>query len=115
MRQLIYKICPRTLWQAANKAGRFDGVPIDLADGYVHFSSGEQVRETAARHFDSVDDLLLIAVDAGALGTELRWEPSRGGALFPHLYASLPMSAVVSVAPLPLGADGEHAFPAGIP
>lgn len=115
MSQPIYKICPRTLWQAAEKAGRFDGAPVDLADGYIHFSSGEQARETALRHFVEMDDLLLIAVDAEALGKELRWEPSRGGALFPHLYGSLPMSAVLHVAPLPVGPDGTHSFPADIP
>jgi uncharacterized protein (DUF952 family) len=115
MSQPIFKICPRTLWQAAEKAGRFDGAPVDLADGYVHFSSAEQARETAARHFAGVDDLLLITVDAEALGEKLRWEPSRGGELFPHLYGSLPMSAVLQVAPLPLGPDGAHVFPADIP
>jgi uncharacterized protein (DUF952 family) len=115
MSQPIFKICPRTLWQAAEKAGRFDGAPVDLADGYIHFSSAEQARETVARHFAGVDDLLLITVDAEALGEKLRWERSRGGALFPHLYGSLPMSAVLHVAPLPLGPDGAHVLPAGIP
>jgi uncharacterized protein (DUF952 family) len=111
----IYKICPRPLWQAAEKAGRFDGAPIDLTDGYIHFSSGAQVRETAARHFAGMDDLLLIAVDPVPLGEKLRWEPSRDGDLFPHLYASLPMPAVLHVDPLPLGPNGAHVFPADIP
>ena len=115
MSQPIYKICPRTLWQAAEKAGRFDGMPIDLRDGYIHFSSGEQVRETARLHFAGVDDLLLATVDGEALGEKLRWEPSRGGQLFPHLYGSLPMSAVLGVVPMPIGPDGLHVFPAGIP
>jgi uncharacterized protein (DUF952 family) len=115
MSQPIYKICPRLLWQAAEKAGRFDGASIDLADGYIHFSSREQVRETAARHFAGVDDLLLIAVDAQALGDKLRWEPSRGGELFPHLYDSLSIAAVLNVEPMPLGADGAHVLPADIP
>ena len=115
MSQPIYKICPRTLWQAAERAGRFDGASIDLTDGYIHFSSREQVRETAARHFAGVDGLLLIAVDTATLGERLRWEPSRGGELFPHLYGSLPMQAVLSVAPLPLKPDGAHTFPAEIP
>ena len=115
MSQPIYKICPRALWQAAEKVGRFDGAPVDLADGYIHFSNGEQARETAARHFAGMDDLLLVAVDAEALGEKLRWEPSRGGALFPHLYGSLPTSAVLNVAPLPRGIDGAHVFPADIP
>jgi len=82
-----------------------------MQDGYLHFSTGQQVRETAARHFAGQGDLLLIAVDADSLGTDLRYEPSRGGDLFPHLYAPLPLSSVLWVKPLPLGADGHHAFP----
>jgi uncharacterized protein (DUF952 family) len=111
----IYKICPQTLWREAEKVSHFDGAPVDLADGYIHFSTAAQVRETAARHFAGVSDLLLIAVDPEAPGQDLRWEASRGGALFPHLYGRLPLSAVRAVAPLPLGADGGHVFPAGIP
>jgi uncharacterized protein (DUF952 family) len=114
MQELVYKICPRTLWHLAEAAGRFDGAPVDRADGYIHFSTAAQVRETAARHFAGADDLLLIAVDAAALGAALRYEPSRGGALFPHLYASLPLAAVRSVTPLPQG-PGGHVFPAEIP
>ena len=111
MTSIIFKICPEMLWQAAEKAGRFDGAPIDLADGYIHFSTADQVRETAAKHFAGQRDLLLIAVDAGPLGETLKWEVSRGGALFPHLYAPLDPSAVLWVNPLPLGADGVHVFP----
>ncbi len=111
MVHLIYKICPRTLWQEAETAGVFNGAPIDLADGYIHFSTAGQVKETAARHFAGQDDLLLVAVEAGALGNALKYEISRGGALFPHLYASLPLDAVAWVRPLPLGADGLHLFP----
>jgi uncharacterized protein (DUF952 family) len=85
--------------------------PVDLADGYIHFSTAAQARETAAKHFAGQADLVLVAVDAGALGTALRWEPSRGGQLFPHLYAELPMAAVRWVKPLPLGPDGVHVFP----
>jgi uncharacterized protein (DUF952 family) len=114
MRHPIYKICPRALWLEAERIGRFDGAPVDLADGYIHFSSAEQVRETAARHFAGEDDLLLIAVDPEPVGNALRYEPSRGGALFPHLYGSLPLSAVLRVSPLPLEAGG-HAFPTEIP
>jgi uncharacterized protein (DUF952 family) len=114
MVRVIYKICPEPLWRAAEAAGRFDGAPVDRADGYIHFSTAEQVRETAAKHFGGQADLLLVAVDAEALGAALRFEPSRGGALFPHLYGGLPLSAVLSVAPLPLGAEG-HAFPRDIP
>jgi len=108
---LIYKIAPAALWREAQAAGRFDGAPVDLADGYIHFSTAAQARETAAKHFAGQDDLLLIAVDADALGPALRWEPSRGGALFPHLYAPLGLDAVRWARPLPLGADGRHAFP----
>ena len=111
----IYKLCPRSLWQQAEVKGRFDGAPVDLADGYIHFSSREQVRETAARYFAGQRELLLIAVDPRRLGQALKWEPSRGGALFPHLYGSLPRAAVTSVTPLPLNTDGSHDFPAGFP
>lgn len=111
MDKTIYKIAPEALWRAAEAAGEFTGAPIDIADGYIHFSTAGQARETAARHFAGQADLLLVAVDADALGTALVYEPSRGGALFPHLYAPLPLSAVKWVRPLPLGADGLHAFP----
>ncbi|ACL59404.1 DUF952 domain-containing protein [Methylobacterium nodulans] len=109
---LIYKICPAALWREAEAAGQFLGAPVDLADGYIHFSTAAQVRETAARHFAGTDDLVLAAVDAEALGSALRYEPSRGGDLFPHLYGPLPLSAVRSVVPLPLAEDGRHRFPA---
>ena len=111
MAEYIYKICPSALWHHAEQAGRFDGAPIDFADGFIHFSTAEQARETAARHFAGQDDLLLVAVEAAPLGDALRWEVSRGGALFPHLYAPLELSAVRWVKPLPLGADGTHVFP----
>lgn len=114
MTDAIYKITPEAPWRAAEAAGRFEGAPVDLADGYIHFSTGPQVAETAARHFAGRDGLLLVAVDPAALGPALRWEPSRGGALFPHLYGPLPMGAVRSVVPLPLGADGRHALPDGL-
>ncbi|MBF9195764.1 DUF952 domain-containing protein [Microvirga terrestris] len=109
--RIIYKICPSVLWQEAEKVGFFTGAPIDIQDGYLHFSTAEQVRETAARHFAGQSDLLLIAIDADSLGSTLRFEPSRGGDLFPHLYTHLPLSAVRWVKPLPLGADGQHLFP----
>ena len=107
----IYKICDPALWREAERAGAFAGAPVDHADGFIHFSTAAQVAETAARHFAGKSDLLLIAVDAAALGSALRYEPSRGGQLFPHLYGSLPLSAVRWVKPLPLGADGHHVFP----
>ena len=109
---LVYKIVPRALWAEAETTGVFEGAPVDAADGYIHFSTAEQARETAAKHFAGQDDLLLVAVDADALGPALRWEPSRGGALFPHLYAPLPLGTVRAVAALPLGADGVHDFAA---
>ena len=106
----IYKIAPAALWREAERAGGFTGAPVDLADGFIHFSTAEQVRETAARHFAGQADLVLAAIDADALGPALRYEPSRGGALFPHLYGTLPLSAVRWVKPLPLGPAG-HVFP----
>ncbi len=111
MHSTIYKICPEPLWRAAEAAGTFAGAAIDLADGYIHFSTAEQARETAAKHFAGQTDLLLVAVDAGALGSALKYEVSRGGALFPHLYAPLDLAAVKWAKALPLGADGSHIFP----
>ncbi len=108
---LIYKICPLPLWREAEKTKLFHGAPVDLADGFIHFSAAGQVAETAAKHFAGQPDLLLVAVRAEALGEALRWEVSRGGALFPHLYGPLPLSAVRSAVPLPLGADGRHVLP----
>jgi len=108
---LIYKISPRALWRRAEDIGRFEGAPIDRSDGYIHFSTAAQVAETAARHFAGAEDLVLVAVEAEDLGPALRYEPSRGGDLFPHLYADLDLKAVRSVSDLPLGADGRHVFP----
>ena len=106
----IFKIVTLAEWHAAEPSGAFSGAPVDLADGFIHLSTAAQVAETAARHFAGQDGLLLVAVDAGALGPALRYEPSRGGALFPHLYGPLPLDAVVWVRALPLGADGRHDF-----
>lgn len=111
MSETIYKIVPEALWRSAEVAGHFNGAPVDLADGFIHFSTAGQVRETAARHFSRQAGLLLVAVDADALGAGLRYEVSRGGALFPHLYATLPASAVLWVKPLPLDGNGNHLFP----
>lgn len=111
---LIYKICPRALWQEAVAEGRFTGAPVDRADGFIHFSTAAQVAETASRHFAGQDDLVLIAVEAERLGPPLRYEASRGGDLFPHLYGDLPFTAVIDVEDLPLGPDGRHSFPEGI-
>ncbi|WP_350332810.1 DUF952 domain-containing protein [Coralliovum pocilloporae] len=111
MSSLIYKIVSEELWAAALKTGRFDGAPIDHQDGYIHLSSAGQVQETAARHFSGQRDLLLVAVEADSLGEALKWEPSRGGALFPHLYAPLDVKGVAWIKPLPLGDDEVHVFP----
>lgn len=111
MTKTIYKICPETMWREAERTGTFAGAPIDLADGYIHFSTAAQVVETAARHFAGQTGLMLVAVDADSLGAALKYEVSRGGALFPHLYAPLAASAAKWVRPLPLKADGAHDFP----
>jgi uncharacterized protein (DUF952 family) len=107
----IYKICSAQLWRDAQRAGQFRGAPLDSADGFIHFSSAQQVAETAAKHFRGAADQVLVAVDGALLGEALKWEPSRGGDLFPHLYAALPLDAVLWVKPLPLGADGRHVLP----
>ena len=110
---VIYKIVPAALWRASEAAGRFAGSPVDVGDGFIHFSTAAQVRETAARHFSGVTDLVLVAVLTAAIeGPAFRWEPSRGGDLFPHLYADLPLGAVRWVRPLPFDAEGRHVFPA---
>ena len=107
---LIFKIVASGEWRNAERAGSFAGAEVDRADGYIHFSTAAQAAETAAKWFAGRDGLTLVAVDAAALAPDLRWEPSRGGALFPHLYARLPMSAVVWSRPLKLGPDGRHDF-----
>jgi uncharacterized protein (DUF952 family) len=108
--RLIFKIVAADEWRMAEKTGVYDGAAIDRADGFIHFSTAEQAEETAARHFAGRDGLLLAAVDPSALGDSVKWEPSRGGALFPHLYGPLPLSAVLWARPLPLGPDGRHVF-----
>ena len=112
MSTLLFKICDRTIWCEAERAGVFTGAGVDLRDGYIHLSAGDQVAETAAWHFAGQEDLVIVAVEGQALGTALVWEPARGGALFPHLYGSLPLSAVRWVKPLPLDPDGRHCLPA---
>jgi uncharacterized protein (DUF952 family) len=107
----IYKICPAALWQAAVDAGIFRGAGVDLADGFIHFSTAVQVVETAARHFAGLDGLLLVAFDDLSLGPELRYEPSRGGALFPHLHGPLDPKLALWAKPLPVAPDGRHRFP----
>ena len=97
----IYKICERTAWQEAEKHGLYRGSAVDHRDGFIHFSTAAQLGETAARHFAGQTDLMLVAVDGDALGTALKWEASRGGALFPHLHGTLPVAAVRWARPLP--------------
>jgi len=108
----IYKICAAAEWREAERAGAYRGSAHDHRDGFIHFSTAAQAAETAARHFAGHGDLVLVTIDAGKLGDRLKWEPSRGGALFPHLYGELPLAAVRRVDPLPLDASGRHVFPA---
>jgi uncharacterized protein (DUF952 family) len=108
----LYHICRLDEWQAAAASGLYPGSSQDRADGFIHFSTCGQIVESAARHRAGQEGLVLLAVDPVALGPALKWEPSRRGELFPHLYDSLPASAVVWVRPLPLGPDGVHVFPA---
>jgi uncharacterized protein (DUF952 family) len=107
---LIFKIVGADEWRDAEARGVFEGSSIDRADGYIHFSSAEQAAETAARHFVGRKDLMLAAVETEPLGDKLKWEPSRGGALFPHLYGPLPLAVVRWVRALPLGPDDRHIF-----
>lgn len=110
---LIFKIFRADEWQTLRRDGKTTGAPIDVADGYVHFSTAAQAAETAAKHFADAADLFLIAVDAEAAGEALKWEVSRGDALFPHLYREMTLDDVVWAQPLPLQ-DGVHQFPAGL-
>ncbi|MBN8186903.1 MAG: DUF952 domain-containing protein [Salipiger thiooxidans] len=107
---LIYKILRSEEWAALQAENETAGAPIDVADGYVHFSTLEQVRETASKHFDGIEGLYLLALEADDLGPDLKWEPSRGGALFPHLYGPLRLADVRWSRPLPLEVGG-HLFP----
>ena len=109
---MIYHLAREAGWRDAERSGVYEGTPEDRADGFLHFSTGTQVAESAARHRKGETDIVLIAVDADGLGDALRWEPARGGELFPHLYGSLPLGSVLWSRPLPLGGDGLHQFPA---
>ncbi|MGB7325838.1 MAG: DUF952 domain-containing protein [Rubripirellula sp.] len=111
MASTLYKVVPQTVWQAATQAGSFAGHGIDLVDGFIHLSLPEQVAETLARHFAGQRELVLVTVDGDQLGETLRFEPSRGGDLFPHVYGSIPISAVTGVALLLIGDDGHHVLP----
>ena len=112
---LIYKIVPAAPWRAAEALAEFDGAPVDQAGGFIHFSTGAQVRQTAAKHFAGQRDLLLVSVEAERLGDALKWEPSRGGDLFPHLYGKLQLADVLRVDALPLRDDGTHEFAGLVP
>jgi uncharacterized protein (DUF952 family) len=107
----VYKICTAAEWREAEKAGVYRGSAADRKDGFIHFSSSRQLEETAAKHFAGQRDLVLVAVSDAALGHRLKWEPSRAGKLFPHLYGDLNLSAVRRVDPLPLDDSGCHILP----
>jgi uncharacterized protein (DUF952 family) len=110
----LYKIMSRQQWENSRAQGRFEGSSVDLQDGYIHLSAAHQVRETARKHFAAQSDLLLVSVQSAGLGKTLKWETSRGGALFPHVYGTLPLSAVIGAVDLPL-VDGTHLFPEDVP
>lgn len=111
MTTMIYHMCPAETWASAVAAGHYTGTADDQRDGFIHFSTAEQIAESARRHRAGQSGLLLIAVDPGRLGERLRWEQSRGGAVFPHVYGPLYPHEIVSAEPLPLSRDGEHIFP----
>jgi uncharacterized protein (DUF952 family) len=111
MTRIIYHMCPAEAWAEATAAGRYVGADDDRRDGFIHFSTAAQLPESARRHRAGQAGLVLVAVEATRLGDRLRWEPSRGGELFPHLYGPLLPAEAASVTPLPLGPDGSHVFP----
>jgi uncharacterized protein (DUF952 family) len=108
---MIYKICPASAWREAERQGVFRGSPVDLSDGYIHFSTASQVAETAKKHFFGQTGLFLIAVNADALGESLRWERSRNDELFPHLYGDLDIGMVTAVLSMHARSDGYHDIP----
>ncbi len=110
---LIYKIFRAAEWAALQANGETRGAPVDLSDGFVHFSTAGQANETAAKHFAGQDGLMLLALDADAMGEALKWEVSRGGDRFPHLYRALRLDEILWARPLPL-VDGRHRFPEGM-
>ncbi|MEZ5286458.1 MAG: DUF952 domain-containing protein [Vicinamibacterales bacterium] len=109
--RIVFKIVDEASWRAAEAVGRFDGSPVDHRDGFIHLSTAEQVAETASRHFAGRSGLLLVAIATRALGDALRWEPSRGGALFPHFYGALSPDDAIAVVPLELDESGRHVLP----
>jgi uncharacterized protein (DUF952 family) len=110
---LIFKIFRAGEWRTLYEQGETTGAPIDVTDGYIHFSTAEQIEETAAKHFTGEDGLMVLALDPRRLDT-IKWEPSRGGALFPHLYRNLRLGDVLWARPVLLGPDGTHIFPDGV-
>jgi uncharacterized protein (DUF952 family) len=114
MAEPVYKVLSEAAFEQAWAAGRFHGSADDARDGFIHLSAGQQLAGTLAAHFARQEGLVLVALDARRLGPALKWEASRGGALFPHLYASLDLAAVLWVEPLPLGQDGRHVLPQGV-
>jgi len=115
MSEIIYKVADEEVWRAAEPAGTYLGSADDARDGFIHLSTAAQLPGTLSKHFAGQHGLVLIAVDAPALGDKLAWEPSRGGDLFPHLYGPLPVEAVLWTQPLRLGADGTHVLPPDLP
>ena len=113
MPEPIYKILSEAAYEAAKREGRYSGSADDARDGFIHLSAVNQLAGTLAGHFAGQADLLLVALDPDLLGPELKWEPSRGGALFPHLYGPLDFATVVGVEKLELGDDGRHVLPEG--
>lgn len=111
MNEAVYKICGNREWDRVRAGGAYAGSADDLRDGYIHLSTARQLAGTLEKHFAGRDDLLLVEVCPERLGERLKWEPSRGGALFPHLYGALEMSAVRDVQPVSLGRDGRHVLP----
>ncbi|QDT11867.1 DUF952 domain-containing protein [Planctomycetes bacterium K23_9] len=113
MTSTIYKIVSREEWTVAESVGEYRGSALDVADGFIHLSSPQQTVDTAAKYFADRDDLLLVSVDVASLGSTLRWEASRGGDLFPHVYGVLPLMAVAEVFALERMPNGKHQFPDG--
>jgi uncharacterized protein (DUF952 family) len=111
--RIVYKIMSAAELQQLQRDGQFCGSPADVSDGYIHLSCGSQLAATLDRHYSGVEGLVLVAVDLSRLGDVVRWEPARGGQLFPHIYGRLPLKAVVSVAALERTADGTVSLPAG--
>lgn len=111
---LIYRVLPRRDWDAARAAGHYHGAEHDRADGYLHFSTADTLAETLALHYGGQEDLVLLSVPVAPLAAALRWEPARGGTLFPHLYAPLDVTLVRAVDPLPLERDGRHRLPTAL-